>query len=548
MLDQMRKQAQSAVVLLLFGFIIFVFVFSFGAGSVGFRSGGCGRSNAAAIVNGESIDLADYHFVYNQAFQEMLSQRKEGQRIRREDRLELNDRVLDQLINKQLVLQAARDLGLRVTDEERNLAIRSNPIFQDKAKGFDYKRYKNTVQWYYKTSLTMFEELYRQDMLYNRMADIIQATARVTTEEIENAYRTMESKVNLEYVSINPAVYRIGLTPTEAETAAFVKEHLDRVEQYYKDNEAQYHTPKKVQVAHMYWEIQPDWTEDTINDKRERAELSLDDLQKGAEFGQQAKEYSEDSKTRDKAGDLGTMDMDTMTARWGAPFAEAAMALKEGELSKVVKSDKGFHIIKCVGLTPAVDRSLDEVKTEIAASLLSEQQAKTKAKQEADRLFEGISQGKTLTELLPQKQPAASVDGKPAPLDPTAFLRPRETGLIARVGGYLPQLGLDRDLAKAAFALTSQQPIPAKVWELSGPMGGDNYLVFRLVDRQDPDLSKLPEATEQLRDQLLAGRRQRQLSSWLQRRRESAQIEINQSLRNELNPLSVQQAPLQSGY
>ena len=108
------------------------------------------------------------------------------------------------------------------------------------------------------------------------------------------------------------------------------------------------------------------------------------------------------------------------------------------------------------------------------------------------------------------------------------------------MGGYIPQLGLDKDLARAAFELTEDKPNPDKVWKIRGPIGGQTFVVFRLVERSEPDMAKLEETKERLRSQLLAGRRMRQLNSWLERQRETAMIEVNEALRANVNPLAPQ--------
>lgn len=544
MLEQMRKQAQSAIVLLLFGFIIFVFVFSFGAGSVGFRSGGCGASNAAAIVNGEVIDLAEYRFVYQQQLQQLMQQQQDGQKVSRQDKLALNQRVLDQLIDQRLVLQAARDLGLRVTDEERNQAIRDSQWFQNEAGEFEYKRYKNIVRWHFKTSMAQFEELYRQDMLYQRMAEIIQETVRVTREELELAYRIRENKVDLEYVRISPNVFKMGLEPEPAEVQAFLEANRERVEEYYESHHDRYHQPKQVEVAHVFWPVEDDFAEDQVIDARERAELTLADLEEGADFAEQAEQYSKDSKTADKGGELGQMDAETMTARWGAPFAEAATKLAAGEHSEVVRSDKGFHVIKALEVVPAVDRPLAEVEQDIARTLLIEQQAEEQAKARAEQLLAGLKAGKSIEEQLAAARQAgaaepAAGDSPPLP-NPESLIRARKTGLVARQGGYIPQLGLDKDLARAAFSLTEDDPVPDEVWQVDSPIGGQSYVVFRLIERQEPDMEQFEATSDQLRKQLLAGRRPRQLANWLERQRNQASVEVNEALRKNPNPIAVQ--------
>ena len=540
MLDQMRKQARSAIVLLLFGFIIFVFVFSFGSGAVGFRSGGCGALNAAAMVNGETIPLEDYRFVYQQQFQQLIERKSKGQLIRKEDKLQLADQVLEQMINQRLLIQAARELGLRVTDDERSDAIRENPIFQDKSKNFDFKRYKNIVEGYFKTTTRVYEEFYRQQMLVERMADVIQSTARMTKEELEQSYRQRETKVDLEFVNLSPNIYKIGAKPTDADIDAFIKDQMPKVEAFYKDNESRYRKPKKLQLAHIFWEIGADFSEDQITDREERAQLTVDDLKKGAKFEDQAKDYSQDSKTREKGGDLGTFTLEDLTARYGAKFAEDVFALEQGKTSSELRSEKGFHVVKVTKETPAVEKPLESVQRDIARELVIAEQAEAKAKAEAERLLAGIKAGKTLEELTKVEPAPASPDAKPVQFNPLSSIKANNTGPVARMMGMIPQLGIDKDLARAAFELTKEKPIPEKVWQVSG-FGGKTHVVFRLIDKIEPDMAMFAEAEPVLRKNLLAGRRQHQLSSWLDSKREASAIQVNEALRNNPNPLAGQQ-------
>ena len=111
MLDKIRQQSQSAIILLLFGFIIFVFVFSFGAGSEGFRSGGCGRAGIAAMVNGEGISDMHFQFHYDQQLRMALSKKKQGSFLRREDKLALRQQVMETLIDQALLIQAAQQIA-----------------------------------------------------------------------------------------------------------------------------------------------------------------------------------------------------------------------------------------------------------------------------------------------------------------------------------------------------------------------------------------------------------------------------------------------------
>jgi parvulin-like peptidyl-prolyl isomerase len=289
--------------------------------------------------------------------------------------------------------------------------------------------------------------------------------------------------------------------------------------------------------------VRKEYDKEQETDKREQAELTVDDLKKGADFAKQAKDYSEDEATREKGGELPLLNLEALTARWGAPLAEAAFALEPGGTSKVVKSDKGYHVIKCLKVVAAEDHPIEEVKAEIAKQILTNDRAKSKARDEAQRLLAGLKQGKQLKELAPPQPESA--DQKP-----TTALHTQQTGKIARMGGFVPPIGIDEDLARKVFKLTKEKPVPDKVFELSPPagLGLPAYVVIQLLDRVEPDMTAFPEAKPALTNQFLASRRQGQLTAWLDHQRETAQIEVNQAFLVDVARPGTRGTPVEDDY
>jgi parvulin-like peptidyl-prolyl isomerase len=271
-----------------------------------------------------------------------------------------------------------------------------------------------------------------------------------------------------------------------------------------------------------------------VRDKREKAELSLDDLQKGADFVEQAKEYSEDDKTREKGGKLGLLTREAMSARWGAPFAEAAFELGKDKISGLIKSEKGFHIIKCLNVVAAEDHPLEEVQEDIAKELLIAGLAKSKAEAEAGRFLAAAKEGKQLEDLVPQKpEDAPKVPfGKPE-------IQAGSTGMISRMGNYVPMLGVDEDLARTVFELSKEKPIPMRTFEIKSRFGQPEFVVVALKDRREPDLEKFSEDKVDLRTQSLSRRRHAQLAAWLQAKRDTAEIEVNQGFLVDVTPAAL---------
>jgi parvulin-like peptidyl-prolyl isomerase len=106
---------------------------------------------------------------------------------------------------------------------------------------------------------------------------------------------------------------------------------------------------------------------DEMGKRRARAAELLDQLKRGADFATLARRYSDDPGTRERGGDLGLFTRDTHTPR----FDEAAFALRPGQLSDIVETEYGFHIIKAGEHRAARTRSFDEVRAQVEQQLLT---------------------------------------------------------------------------------------------------------------------------------------------------------------------------------
>ncbi len=522
MLEEIRKQSQSTLIIILFGFIIFVFVFSFGAGSRGFREGGCGRTGVAALVNGEPVSETSFSFYYSQHLNSLRRRLESGKALKPEEKLQLRQEVLQSLVDQAVLRQAAYRSGLYVTDEERNEAIRNMPAFQDEKKRFSFKLYSLFVQRYLQTTTDVFEELQREEMLARRMAEIVQDTARVMDDEVETAYRLRETKIDLEFVKISAAKFASDAAIPDERVAEFLKTHPEEVKAEYEARTDTYHKPKQVQVAHVFFEKRQGYDADQIREKREQAEISYDDLKKGADFASQAREYSEDDATREKGGELPMLTRELLSARFGNAVAEAAFALEEGALSPVLESEKGFHVLKALKIVPAEDHPLEEVQHDLARALIRRGDANQKARAEAERILATVKGGKKLAEVVP---PAA--EDKP---DAADRLGSRRSGLFSRMMPFVPGVGMNDDLVRAAFELPRDKPFYDGVFTLGTVDGLDEYLVFGVAERKDPDMAAFTEAKQSLRNQLLMMRRYQQVAAWSEHQRNRARIEINQAL------------------
>ncbi|HZG55462.1 peptidylprolyl isomerase [Paenibacillus sp.] len=126
----------------------------------------------------------------------------------------------------------------------------------------------------------------------------------------------------------------------------------EELQTYYDENKAQYETGEQVKASHILVET------------KEEAEAILAELKGGADFAEQAKEHSKDGSAA-SGGDLGYFGRGAMVA----PFEEAAFALEIGEISDIVESEFGFHIIKLTDKKAATTATFEEKKEEIRETL-----------------------------------------------------------------------------------------------------------------------------------------------------------------------------------
>ena len=211
------------------------------------------------------------------------------------------------------------------------------------------------------------------------------------------------AKVKFDYAVIDSADLAKEINPTDAELQTFFKQNADhyktaipetrkleyiafgqnqvpgstpqvtdqQIAEYYQQHLKDYDVPDEVTVRHILIQVAPDATPEVDAAAKAKAQDILKQLQGGADFATLAKKYSDDPGSKDKGGDLGPL-------RRGATvpaFENAAFALQPGQLSNVVKTQFGYHIIKVEAKQTAHVKTLEEVKPQILATLTREAEA-----------------------------------------------------------------------------------------------------------------------------------------------------------------------------
>jgi peptidyl-prolyl cis-trans isomerase D len=240
------------------------------------------------------------------------------------------------------------------------------------------------------------------------------------------------------------------------------------VERTYNTNIDQYTTPEQIRASHIL--LKTGGEDDPA--VKAKAEEILKQARAGADFAELAKKYSQDESNAKNGGDLDYFPKGRMVAE----FDQVAFAMEPGQISDVVKTQFGYHVIKLVEKKPAVVRQLAEVRTQIADQLAYER-AQAQAANLAQTLEKEIS--------------------KPADLDKVA----KAQGLQAQDSGFFA-----RDepvLALGSSAETGTRTFDMKQGEVAGPIRTSRGFAFlTLVAKQDPYVPKLDEVKDKVREEV----------------------------------------------
>lgn len=177
----------------------------------------------------------------------------------------------------------------------------------------------------------------------------------------------------------------------------------EELNKYYKEHEKEFVVPEKVRVRHIFFAADKDATAEAKEKARGKAEKVLELLRKGGDFAKLAGEYSEDTDSAAKGGELGYLSPGKTNS---AEFEKAAFALKSGEVSPIVETPFGYHIIKVDERQEQRTATLDETR-EYIRNLLKGQLEQKKAQEFLDRLAKDAG-----LEVFPEKGTSPPEEGR----------------------------------------------------------------------------------------------------------------------------------------
>ena len=295
--------------------------------------------------------------------------------------------IVNQLIEQKALAYQAKEMGLTVSNDELADAIQSEFAAQTGGK-FDLQIYQSFLA---QEGLTVqaFENQQREGMLSSRLENLERQSMVISDADARTEYQRKNLKVGLQYVSINRGQFLAKVNNDPAAVKAYFDKnrqlfHIQEKRSYdlivgaaadymqsaqvppeqlqkdYKDEIDSFRTPERVRVRHILIKTQGKPKEEAPQ-LRVKAEALLKQLKGGADFTELAKKNSEDQASAAKGGELGWVTHGQMVAN----FEKASFSLKPGELSGIVDTEYGYHIVQVEEKQEAHTQTFDEAMPQL---------------------------------------------------------------------------------------------------------------------------------------------------------------------------------------
>ncbi|MGN6520973.1 MAG: SurA N-terminal domain-containing protein [Dokdonella sp.] len=509
MLQLLRGKKSSLFVKIVLGVIVIGFSF-FGIESYFVAN----TSTNVATVGDGAISEQEFTQRYNRAVQ------FEMQRMKQQFGANVNasmfqtpaykHRVLEDLVNEKLLLEANDRLGIVVPLERLRSEIQKVAAFQNEGV-FDPEQYKQVLAAN-GMSPQSFEEEMRKEIGRGLLPTQIAATSIATDAEVDAYLRLRDQSRDFRFAKLDKPA------PAEGE----IKD--DEIDAWYKQHQAEFMIPEQVAVEYLELDaskLEIDQTPDegVLKDRYEKSKAryvtpeqrlashilikvggkgSPDDqkaalakaedierqLKGGKDFATLAKQESADLGSKNQGGDLGWLDRGTTDEA----FENALFALAKGEVSKPVLTGEGYHVIELRDVRPGKTRSFDEVKPDLV---------KEYADTERERVYS--DKAGRLTELTYQNPSTLETAAK------ELGLTVQKTDLFARTGGQ--GIAANPAFAQAAFGdsvlVQNNNSDPVEI-------GPNHIAVMRIAEHKPATPKPLAEVSEAVRKRIVSERTAKQ--------------------------------------
>ena len=463
---------------------------------------GAAPGEAIAEVDGRSLTAGDFQQRYLAQMQQYRNQFGPSMNEQLLRQFGVDQQVLTQMIDEEVALIEAKRHGITVSDEELAQQIFSIPQLTENGRFIGEERYEQLLQSQLPPmTKSQFEESLRRSMVLDKLRAALTDWIAVSDSELESEYRRRNEKVKVDVVALSADKFRPQVTVTDADVAAHFESRktdyrigeqrkvkyllLDReqarqrvavppndIQRYYNDNIQQYQTPERVRASHIL--LNTGGKDEAA--VRKQAEELLAKIKGGADFAALATQYSEDPGSKERGGDLDFFPRGQMVPE----FENAAFSLAPGQVSDLVKTQYGFHIIKVVDKQAGTSQALDQVRPQIqqiVASQIADRQITDRARELQSRIKDADDLDEAATSL---------------------GLKVEESGFFQRTDP-VPGLGAAPQVTDAAFRL-EEGAVSEALSSARGP------LFITVSGRKDAYTPTLDEVKDRVREDLIRSR------------------------------------------
>ncbi|HVY48031.1 MAG TPA: peptidylprolyl isomerase [Minicystis sp.] len=382
-------------------------------------------ATGASVKDDGPACLAEVHgtciptHVFQAAFRMLTMRMNDGNALRA---MRMREQTAEGLIEAQLLVDDAKRLGLAVTDDdvsrefvagrvhvslpakEYDLAprlyladprdwIQLLPV-KGKSKKFEPKQFEKVVRQYSRLSPTDFREWQKKELLAARMRDLVKERVRISEDEAFEQFVRDSSKATIDYANFDLRWYFQVIDTSQKKIDAWAEKNKELIDKTWEARKNNY-LPECRVTRHIL--VKVDMTTASEQEKaaaKKRIEAALDRVKKGEDFGQVAKDVSEDSSASD-GGLLGCVQKNQMVK----PFEDAMLKLDSGQVSGVVQTQFGYHIVKVdqVAKGPEAEKV---GRAQTTKELYLKTEASRMAAEAAKEVLGAVQGGKSLKDAL----------------------------------------------------------------------------------------------------------------------------------------------------
>lgn len=310
----------------------------------------------------------------------------------------LRERVLDQMIQTQVLLDASRQLGLRVADAVLRSAIAQEPAFQTEGR-FDKAAYARVLQLQGLTP-AVFEENLRLSLLQTQLERAVQETAFATQTEVDQSIRLIRQQRDIRFIKLPQSDFIPSEPASEAELQAFYDENAQRfrapeqvklsylllsteslgadqtisetdLQALYEERAETLKTPERRELRHILFAVPADAQDAAAAQARDQAAAVRERILAGEDFATLATEFSDDPVSASQGGALGQIERGVLDPILDPILDQAAFSLAVGELSEPIRSRFGYHLLEVTAIEASQVPTFAEVADDLRQELQS---------------------------------------------------------------------------------------------------------------------------------------------------------------------------------